>query len=207
MGFRVIDPPEPIVTPADIAGGHAANDASVAAMIQAVTEDIDGPGGWLGRSLGPQTIEATVECWGDRSQRLPFGPVIDIVSVVYDDEAGVEQTVDAAHYSRRGDLIWFRPAWSAPRLACQPGPIRITYRAGYDGQSLMDGGTGPVPERARQAIITSVQHLRALSVENLFLRSVEIPDVLTEQYTLSDVAGRIVKQTCDRLLSTLQVFS
>jgi len=104
MFARVITPPQPIVTPAAIAGGHAPTDAAVASMIAAVTEEIDGPTGWLGRSLGPQTIEATG--WiGCRRFRLPCGPVIKIVSVVTEDCDGNTVTEDASTWRQDGDDI------------------------------------------------------------------------------------------------------
>lgn len=199
MSVRVITPPDPIVEPSDIAGAHSANDASVAAMIAAVTEEIDGPTGWLGRCLGPQTLE-----WSDwigcRRTMLPCRPIIKIESVVAVDSNGNETTVDPTTYRLDGDCIVVADgaAWVVSQQH------RIVYQAGYNGTGA--GKTGEIPERARQAIILSVQHLKSLSVESLYLRSVEIPDVETRQFTLSDQASNIVERTCDRLLSTLRVY-
>ena len=210
MRVRVITPPEPIVTPAAIAGDHAAEDATVAAQIQAVTEDIDGPTGWLGRALGPQTLELSIDCWGSGIVRLPYRPIIGVVSITYADAEGVDQTVEAASYSLTDDLLWFRPTWSAPAVASQPSPIRIRYKAGYNGTTGAAEGdqqTGAIPERARQAIILAVQHLRSLGSENLFLRSIEVPDVITKSYTVSDQASGIIQRATDSLLQGLRIFS
>lgn len=203
--LRVVTPPSPIVTPVDIAGDHADDDSAVMRMIAAVTEEIDGPTGWLGRCLGPQELEYAG--WiGCGRFRLPCGPIIAITSVSTEDCDGTAATVDPSLYRLAdGHLV------VAAGVDWVRRPLhRVRYKAGYNGTSGAGDGelqTGPVPERARQAIILSVQHMKALGAENLFLRSVEVPDVLTEQYTLSDAASRIVQQACDRLWSGLRVYS
>lgn len=207
MPVRVIISPEPIVLPSDIAGDHGDDDAAVAAMIQAITEEIDGPEGWLGRTLGPQTLELMLESWPGCEVKLPYPPIIKGVSVVYDDEAGVEQLVDEADYKIASGRFWLRPSWPRPSLADVPYPVRIQYEAGYDGEDVASGGTGPVPERARQAIILSVQNLKAMGSENLFLRSEEVDGVGTFQYTVSDQAGAVIKRASESLLSTLVIYS
>lgn len=207
MFVRVITPPDPIVTPADIVGDHAPDDSAVAAMIQAVTEEIDGPGGWLGRSLGPQTLEWSGACWPSNWLRLPYGPVADIDGVSYLDANGEEQEVDGGDWSYEGGLLIFREGWSAPSLFRHPAAVKITYQAGYDGEDITSDGTGPVPERARQAIILSVQHMLSLGAENLFRRAEEVEGIGRDEFTLSDVASKIVSQACDRLLSTLRVYA
>ncbi len=204
MTVSVIIPPDPIVEPSDIAGSHSGNDATVAAMIAAVTEEIDGPTGWLGRCLGPQTLELTMPAFCGWNFLLPFPPVIKVVSISYLDRDGVEQTIDEADYRFADKRVWFGLGYSFPSTQCAPDAVRVVYQAGYNGSGA--GKTGEIPERARQAIILSVQHLKSLSVESLYLRSVEIPDVETRQFTLSDQASNIVERTCDRLLSTLRVY-
>lgn len=200
MRVRVVVPPDPIVQPEDISG-VTSGDEAVAALIQAVTEEIDGPSGWVGRAFGPQTIELSAACWGDRSIRLPYPPIIEIDGVTYTDPDGVEQTVDGGDYALDGDLLWFRPSWYAPALGCVPWPVKVTYQAGYE-----DDTTGPVPERARQAIILSVQHLRSLNVPSLYLKADEVEGIGRKEFTLSDQATKIIEQTTGRLLSTLRIY-
>lgn len=202
MSLRVITPPSPIVTPADIAGDHAADDAAVAAMIAAVTEEIDGPTGWLGRALGPQTLELTLPAFCGRAVRLPCPPVIGEIVLKYLDGDEVEQTVDVANYRLvDGQLLWLSHDFSFPSVACVPDAIRIRYQAGYNGST-----TGAVPQRARQAIILSVQHMASLDVESLYLRVDEVDGVGRREFTLSDQASSIIERTCDRLLDGLRVF-
>lgn len=212
MSVRVITPPDPVVTPADIAGSHAADDASVAALIGAVTEEIDGPTGWLGRAIGPQTLELIAPSfYFGRNLALPFPPVIGNVEIKYLDLDEVEQTVATANYRMIDNRVWFDAAYSFPATFCAPDGVRIRYTAGYNGTTGAGAGevqTGVVPERVRQAIILSVQHLKALAdTENLYLRSVEIPDVETRQFTLTDQAGEVVRRTCERLLAGLRIYS
>jgi hypothetical protein len=194
--LTVITPPDPIVTPEDM--GAASGDAALKAMIQAVTEEIDGPGGWLGRALGPQTLELR-GCFGCGPIYLPCPPTIEVVEAAYRDGDGVEQILDAAEYVLIGNCLYSTGgAW--PTLS------RIRYKAGYDGQDAATGGTGPVPERAKQAIILAVRNLQSLSSENLFLRSEEVEGIGTTQYTVSDVAGKVISTAVDRLLMGLRVY-
>lgn len=206
MSVRVIVPPQPIVTPADIVGDHAADDASIVAMIAAVTGEIDGPNGWLGRSLGVQTLELSLDCWSNFPIFLPYPPAIEIVSVVYLDRSEVARAIDDTYYGQTGEQFWFRSSWSPPSVACVPDPIRIRYSAGYDGQPVAEGGTGDVPAQARQAIILSVQHMKSLAKDDLFVRADEVDGIGRREFTISEVAGTIIDRTCSRLLSGLRLY-
>jgi len=202
--LRVVTPPEPIVAPEDILGATA-GDETVAGLIGAVTEEIDGPSGWLGRSLGPQTIEWT-DWIGCRRTVLPCRPIIKIDSVTTVDRDGSETVVDPATYRLDGNCIVV--AEGAAWVCCEKH--RIRYKAGYNGTSGAAAGevqTGDIPERARQAIILSVQHLRSLQVESLYLKVDEVDGVGRKEFTLSDQASNIVERTYERLLSTLRVYS
>src|SRR5690606_38610874 len=117
MTIRVIVPPAPIVTAGDIPGDHAADDAMVAAIIAAAQESIDGPTGWLGRSLGEQTLEYYGNCL---PCRLPLRPIIEVEAVTVDGE-----TVALPVWRDDGTLTW--PA------GARGGDVVITYRAGYNG--------------------------------------------------------------------------
>lgn len=202
MNLRVVIPPAPIVVPADITGSHAADDAKVAATIAAVTEELDGPTGWLGRAIGVQTIEASGQFCVERTP-LPCRPIIEIKSVVTEDRDGHSAAADPATWRQDGDeLVIHRGAnWTRRYRHI------VRYEAGYDGQAIEDGGTGPVPARIKQAIIVMVQDLIATKAENLFLRSEEVDGVGSRQYTVSDQAGTIIRRTADRLLAGLRVYA
>lgn len=202
--LRLVTPPDPIVVPEEIPGA-ASDDVAVEGLIAAVTEAIEGPRGWLGRSFGPQTIEWTT--WlGCCRVLLPCYPIIKIESVVTIDRQGAETVVDPAMWRQDGDwLVVADGASWVVRDACH----RVRYRAGYNGWSGAgpdEVQTGAVPENARQAIILSVQHLRSLQVESLYLKVDEVDGVGRREYTLSEQASNIIDRTCATLLSTLRVY-
>lgn len=213
MRVRVITPPDPIVTPANIAGSHAADDAAVAALIASVTEDIDGPGGWLGRALGPQILEIVAGCFAEIATcgviRFPYPPLIDVVSVKYLDAEGVEQTLDPAAYRINETSLMLRPGGSWPSTGAFPDAVRVRFKAGYNGGTVTGAemATGAVPERARQAIILSVQHLKSLSVDSLYLRADEVDGIGRKEFTLSETASKVVEASCGNLLKGLRIYS
>lgn len=205
MALRVIIPPAPIVEPMDILGDHEPDDRVIRRMIAAATRTIDGPNGWLKRCLGPQTLELTMDRWCGQNHRLPCGPVIKINSVRYLDAAGVEQTVDAAHWKMFDGRIWFMPGFSQPSLGICPGAVRIRYLAGYNG--VGEGKTGDVPPEAVQAVILLTQHMKATAAENLFIASEEVEGIGSQRFVVSDQADALVKRAVESLLSGLRVIS
>jgi len=126
---------------------HDDDDTYIGDLIATATLWLDGPsGGWLGRALGAQTLELQAGCF-ERAFRLPFPPAINVVSVVYDDTAGVEQTVAPSHYGfTPADGVYFNPGFDWPSVAQRPDAIRIRYQAGYDS----------VPAPIRHAILMLV---------------------------------------------------
>jgi hypothetical protein len=196
MGLAVIEPPSPIVLPEDV--GATEGDVALAALIQAVTEEIDGPDGWLGRALGPQTLELR-GCFSCGPIFLPCPPTIEVLEVAYQGADDVEMIVGDADYRLVGSFLEpVGKGWSSL--------TRIRYRAGYDGASAATGRTGDVPERARQAIILAVRNLQSLGAENLFLRSEQVEGIGTTQYVVSEVAGKVIATAVDRLLNGLRVY-
>lgn len=206
MGTRVITPPAPVVAPEDISGVQA-GDTAVEAMIAAVTATIDGPFGWLGRALGLQTLEKSLDGFYPAIY-LPCPPVVDIVSVTYLDGSGARQTLPDDQY-RIDSNGYLSPAFGAswPPFRCDHDSVLIRYRAGYNGEDVAIGGTGDVPAQARQAIILSVQHMRSMSKDDLFLRVDEVDGIGRREFTVSDQASNIIENACSRLLQGLRVYS
>lgn len=198
MTVRVISGPAPIAIPTDVPGSHAADDAKIIALIAAVQAGIDGPTGWLGRSLGEQVLETT-RAGFMRSIRLPYLPVLSIESVKYRDPAGVEQTVDSAKYRSFGDGVAFGFNYVFPATECAPDAVTITYKTGYAADK--------VPASAKQAVIIGVQHLRSMSEQSLFLRSEEVEGVGTFSYTVGEGATETIKAATEMLLQPLRVYS
>ncbi|MBO9631206.1 MAG: hypothetical protein J7516_17520 [Shinella sp.] len=195
--ITVITPPQPFVNPADIPGSHAADDPVIAAMIAAAVGEIDGPYGWLRRSIGKQTLELSGS-WAKCAVDLPLPPIIRIVSVHYTAGQDPEAELHTSFYSKRREAIVFRQGAPVFR-ACTD--VRIRYEAGFSEAD----GTGPIPPQVKQAVIMSVQNMKALAAENLFLRSEEVEGVGTFQYTVSEQGGNIIRNTAERLLRGLKV--
>lgn len=160
MHVRVVTPPEPIVTWAE-AKKHLRLDGDeeqgyVETLITAATGWIDGPGGWLGRAIGAQTLEL-VDC-GFGNDRLPYPPVVEIESIVYLDRAGVEQTMAEADYRLMlNGSVTPVSGQSWPVVSGDPEAVRIRYVAGYP----MTEGEAPastVPVAIKQAILLLIGH-------------------------------------------------
>lgn len=135
MRVFVVTPPDPVVSYADaVARLRLASDgeqADVEAMIAAATATIDGPGGWLGRSIGVQTLEARLDTFcGDL--KLPYPPIADVMSVKYIDAAGTLQTVSPSDYYLAGADFCWADGFSPPATKAQREAVRIQYDAGYE---------------------------------------------------------------------------
>lgn len=156
MLVKVITPPEPFVTPADIPGKHAGDDAFVTLMIEAATGNIDGPNGWLGRAIGEQTLELTSRCWDD-CDVLPYPPLIEVEEVDVD---GAPVGVDEWGVAARGQSV------------------RVRYRAGYTDEV-------PAPLRAAVILMTvgylaihrADGGLRSFEVQGAFTKQFNSPEM------------------------------
>lgn len=130
MTVVVIDPPSEVVTIEEarqqIVELPREDEEFVKSLILAATVWIDGPAGFLGRALGGQTLEMS-DHFCHRRIRLPYAPIIDIVSVVTEDCDGNDETVDPGLYRLKDGFIIVDSAanWSGVLHH------RIRYRAGY----------------------------------------------------------------------------
>lgn len=182
MQVRVVVKPDEILTAADL--GLEEDDATEAA-VQAAVQFLDGPYGYLGASLGVQTIETSYDGWCEPGYyMLPQGPVISVESVQYRDTSDVLQTVDPASYRLSGDRLIFTSSaiygtahWTAIDA------VVVTYKAGYDGEDPPTG-TGELPAPIKQAVAIIAMQMKstATAVAGDSLKSVEIPGVMTKTY-------------------------
>lgn len=133
-----------------------AEDTLLTRLIGAATDELDGPTGWLGRSLVTQTLRLSLDKPPPRLIRLPYPPVSAIVSITYYDTDDVLQTVDAADYQSDLDaepaLVWPTSDKKWPSSRNTPGRFRVDYTAGY-------GAAGDVPDIIRQAILIAAATL------------------------------------------------
>lgn len=136
MRIIVVEPPAPVVTWDDAdqhlrLSGDTSQQAEVEAMVAAATQHIDGPDGWLGRSIGVQTLQARGSFFSGDRWTLPCRPIISVESIKYLDTGGVEQTLTPEFYEVRGDQIVRTHGKSWPACRLDDESVRVTYTAGY----------------------------------------------------------------------------
>ena len=89
-----------------------------------------------GTRLADQVVELQADSWSDLAQ-LPIGPVSDVVSIVYDDAEGVEQTVADTVFEltgaglSRGIRLQVDQSWPTDKRSAA-GSIRVGLTVGYD---------------------------------------------------------------------------
>lgn len=132
MGVVVVTPPEPLVT-RDLAKKHlrvdgAAEDTLIDLYIAAASGHIDGPGAYLGRAIGEQTLEITVAEFPACGGIWLGGSVLAIVSIQVTDADGVERDLAENEYRLVGGAV-LPPINGA--FPAAPGGVRVRWTAGY----------------------------------------------------------------------------
>jgi uncharacterized phiE125 gp8 family phage protein len=145
------------------------DDAFLQGEIDAVTGELDGPHGWLGRCLITQTLRLTLDYFPDhvphparnlvkplpnnRGRRiyLPFPPLQTVDAVKYTDEDGQEQTLDSSRYRVVADAhpygyIELNQDETWPPTDDIGAAVQIDYTAGYGDDA------SAVPERVKTYI-------------------------------------------------------
>jgi hypothetical protein len=107
---------------------------------EAVSAELDGPDGWLGRALLPQSYRMLLDRfpYGDRAIRLPLTSEQDastqpVYSVRYLDTSGTVQQLTTFVTSATADPVEIRPAAGTcwPCTRSQPLAVEVLYSAGY----------------------------------------------------------------------------
>ncbi len=119
--------------------------------------------------------------WGYQQLVLAQRPVTDIASVL--DENG--DIIDPSLYIWTGEegilrLSNNRPRTFSPDPLWPHGKITVAYSAGY----VLPNGVVPwkTPRSLQRACIRLVAHYRAAEVRDPYMRSVDIPGIMTKSY-------------------------
>ena len=111
------------------------DDFLIASLIDAARAYVDGKDGFLGRALVTQTWEVVIDEFPENEIKIPLPPLQSVVSIKYDDSAGVEQTLATTEYTV--DAV-SEPGWVVPVTTGWPASIfeginavRIQFVAGY----------------------------------------------------------------------------
>jgi uncharacterized phiE125 gp8 family phage protein len=111
---------------------HSDEDDLIQGYLDASIDALNGPEGWLGRTLRPSIVTARIDNFDDGTIRLPLPPVKSIIAVEVMDTPGKWSVVDDATWSfEDGSMdVISRGGW--PRPCVSSRGIRVLYKAGYD---------------------------------------------------------------------------
>ena len=155
MSVSVVTPPEPVVTLARVKQHlrvlHDAEDDLIESYVAAATAMVDAPGGWLGRAIGMQILEARFDQFDANGLLLPAPPIEELVSVKYIDRDNIEREVDLADCALFDRELVPAHGKRWPRALDRRESVMVRYRAGYD----------PVPAAIISAVLLMVGDLYA----------------------------------------------
>lgn len=156
MGLQVIAPPveEPITLEdlkADLKVSHSDDDAQLLRLLGEAREWVETR---TEREIALKTWQFTIDYFPSSEIILPHRPVDSVVSVKYDDEAGLEQTMPPAEYylDNASEPGWLFPVTSWPATLDAVNAVRVAYQAGYADPAL-------VPTPLKSAITLQTQEL------------------------------------------------
>jgi hypothetical protein len=193
-------------------------DAQITAAIAAVISELDpAEGGWLGRAILEQSWELRLPGFhhhrhGFHSHRygfdaiaLPYPPLIDIVSVKYDDLDGVEQTLvedtdfrlfGVGTLGKQAIAPLYGQCWPLARHT--PESVRIRYTCGYS--------TDAIPSKLKQAIVLGVRAILNAEERNILILQDQVEGLGAKRFQNNPALAAIVTDAADRLLSTLRAY-
>lgn len=204
MTVVVVEPPAPVLDAETlrrlVPGLSSLSDDDLDLLIGAAQQMIEPPSGWVGRSFGRQTLQLVLDRFPCGAISLHYPPVQSIDQIAFVDEGGEEQTLEESTYRAglAGISARVAPVGAWPKTMDQPQAVRITYVTGYEADD-------PALRPVRHAIALAVQELRSMAREDLFLRRERIDGVDEYEWTVSTVAGDLLRSASERLLRPLWV--
>lgn len=225
--YLITAPSEEVVTLAE-AKKHLRQTTSdyddvIRALISSAVAQLDpAGGGWLGRALRPQTWELRGDGFpycGDVSYGyvrgstdmvpLPYPPLISVDSVIYVDGDDVEQTMVAntdyrviglGDRNKSAIAPIYNGSWPSS-IRSDVESVRVRFTAGYSA-----GPPDLLPAPIKQAVLLAVRDLWSLGERNLYLRSESVPGLASYEWTVSEMAGKVIRSAAESLLSTYRVY-
>jgi len=111
-------------------------DAYIGALIDVATEMLDGPEGMVGKALGEQVWAYSLRYVPADKIAIPVVPVKALQSVVYFDEAGVEQQVNVNQFRlvANEDYAYLEPidGFTWPALFDRADAVTFRFQLGMD---------------------------------------------------------------------------
>jgi uncharacterized phiE125 gp8 family phage protein len=109
------------------------DDEYLEALVSAATSQIEGKYGFLGIALVQQTWDLYLDEFPTCEIKIPLPPLQSVSHVKYDDEDGIEQTIDEAEYTvdAVSEPGWIFPATSWPSTFEGINSVRIRFVAGW----------------------------------------------------------------------------
>ena len=163
------------VTPEDDSPPSHPDDALILAQLAAAREWIEG---YTDRSLTPRTYDLALDHFPSNEILLPKPPATGIVSVVYFDTDGVQQTLAPSNYvlDSYQEPGWLLPAsgFSWPSTYDTINAVTVRYTAGY---TLWDNPVQavPMPKMMRAAVLLLLGDLYENRENTTTVRMEEIP--------------------------------
>lgn len=196
--IAVITAPQPIMTAEQVRAGMPAlagvADAVLDGLIAAATEELDGPTGWLGRSLGAQVLELRASAFPCGGIRLALPPIGAVDAVTYADASGADVVIAQSEYNLCGDVVLPAHSWPAG------GNVRVRYSAGYAADAL--------PGRIKIAVQLRVGELNMQMQRDGALKKEVVDGVGSFEYEVGSGGARsATSRAVESLLAGLRVWS
>jgi uncharacterized phiE125 gp8 family phage protein len=153
----VVPPAPSAVTSAQVKGllriDHDLDDALIAARIAEAVQELDGWNGRLGFCIAPQTWELQLDAFRPGAIRLPLGPVSSVVSVIYADPTGTEQTLDPSAWTLDAQGVggWIVPVDGWPQTMATINAVRVRWVAGPARSDVLTKINGIIRDMAAAA--------------------------------------------------------